>query len=171
MGNFRIEPPGLFRGRGEHPKMGKIKKRIYPRDVTINIGEGVPIPQHPYPGEPARQLAGRSQWQVASAGCNGRSKLRLCALLHAKHGRDAVWHSGLAESLTTSQQPRQQRSWRLPNWSTPRPPALALPGTCGSRLDAACCTCLLNLPATPGCRPELEGGTARQDGHMAGLLA
>lgn len=70
MGNFRIEPPGLFRGRGEHPKMGKIKKRIYPRDVTINIGEGVPIPEHPYPGEPARQLAG--SWQVATAGCIGR---------------------------------------------------------------------------------------------------
>lgn len=50
VGNFRIEPPGLFRGRGEHPKMGKIKKRIYPRDVTINIGEGTPIPEHPYPG-------------------------------------------------------------------------------------------------------------------------
>ena len=25
VGNFRVEPPGLFRGRGEHPKMGKIK--------------------------------------------------------------------------------------------------------------------------------------------------
>jgi DNA topoisomerase-1 len=50
VGNFRVEPPGLFRGRGEHPKMGKIKKRIYPRDITINIGEGVPVPEHPYPG-------------------------------------------------------------------------------------------------------------------------
>lgn len=51
VGNFRVEPPGLFRGRGEHPKMGKIKKRIYPRDITINIGKGVPIPTHPYPGQ------------------------------------------------------------------------------------------------------------------------
>ena len=25
VGNFRVEPPGLFRGRGEHPKMGKLK--------------------------------------------------------------------------------------------------------------------------------------------------
>ena len=39
VGNFRVEPPGLFRGRGEHPKMGRIKRRIYPRDITINIGE------------------------------------------------------------------------------------------------------------------------------------
>ena len=39
VGNFRVEPPGLFRGRGEHPRMGKVKTRIYPRDITINIGE------------------------------------------------------------------------------------------------------------------------------------
>jgi DNA topoisomerase I len=25
VGNFRIEPPGLFRGRGAHPKTGKLK--------------------------------------------------------------------------------------------------------------------------------------------------
>lgn len=38
VGNFRVEPPGLFRGRGDHPKMGQYKRRIYPRDITINIG-------------------------------------------------------------------------------------------------------------------------------------
>ena len=38
VGNFRVEPPGLFRGRGDHPRMGKLKARIYPRDITINIG-------------------------------------------------------------------------------------------------------------------------------------
>ena len=27
IGNFKIEPPGLFRGRGDHPKQGKIKVR------------------------------------------------------------------------------------------------------------------------------------------------
>ena len=25
VGNFRIEPPDLFRGRGEHPKKGSLK--------------------------------------------------------------------------------------------------------------------------------------------------
>lgn len=25
VGNFRVEPPGLFRGRGEHPKKGRLK--------------------------------------------------------------------------------------------------------------------------------------------------
>ncbi len=29
VGNFRIEPPGLFRGRGKHPKTGKLK--VLPR--------------------------------------------------------------------------------------------------------------------------------------------
>lgn len=56
MGNFRVEPPGLFRGRGEHPKMGKFKKRIFPRDITINIGKGVPIPEHPYPGQKWKEV-------------------------------------------------------------------------------------------------------------------
>lgn len=50
VGNFRVEPPGLFRGRGEHPKMGKLKSRIYPGDITINIGTGASIPDHPYEG-------------------------------------------------------------------------------------------------------------------------
>lgn len=40
VGNFRIEPPGIFIGRGNHPKLGKIKERIYPEDIIINIGKG-----------------------------------------------------------------------------------------------------------------------------------
>ncbi|CAG2105154.1 unnamed protein product, partial [Medioppia subpectinata] len=47
IGNFRIEPPGLFRGRGEHPKMGKLKKRVRPEDVIINIGKKVDPPAPP----------------------------------------------------------------------------------------------------------------------------
>jgi DNA topoisomerase-1 len=45
VGNFRIEPPGLFMGRGCHPLAGRIKKRIYPEDITINIGKGEKIPE------------------------------------------------------------------------------------------------------------------------------
>lgn len=56
VGNFRVEPPGLFRGRGEHPKMGKIKKRIYPQDITLNIGRGVPVPEHPFPGQSWKEV-------------------------------------------------------------------------------------------------------------------
>jgi len=47
IGNYKIEPPGLFRGRGEHPKMGMVKKRIQPEDVIINCGKDSKIPQPP----------------------------------------------------------------------------------------------------------------------------
>ncbi len=46
-GNFRIEPPGIFLGRGCHPKAGKIKKRVFPEDITINIDSKSPIPELP----------------------------------------------------------------------------------------------------------------------------
>lgn len=39
IGNFRIEPPGLFRGRGTHPKMGMLKRRVMPEDVIINCSK------------------------------------------------------------------------------------------------------------------------------------
>lgn len=46
VGNFRVEPPGIYLGRGAcNPKSGMIKKRIYPEDVTINIGKDAPIPE------------------------------------------------------------------------------------------------------------------------------
>src|SRR4051794_27223926 len=47
LANFRIEPPGLFLGRGNHPKAGMLKKRIQPEDVTINIGPDAPVPPCP----------------------------------------------------------------------------------------------------------------------------
>ena len=46
-GNFRIEPPGIFLGRGCHPKAGKLKKRVLPGDITINIDSKSLIPQMP----------------------------------------------------------------------------------------------------------------------------
>ncbi|KAG5458951.1 MAG: DNA topoisomerase I, partial [Olpidium bornovanus] len=62
VGNFRVEPPGLFRGRGEHPKTGKLKvgetrnswpsrrrlqQRIVAEDITINIGKDAIVPKPP----------------------------------------------------------------------------------------------------------------------------
>ncbi|KAJ1357236.1 DNA topoisomerase 1 [Parelaphostrongylus tenuis] len=47
IGNFRIEPPGLFRGRGGHPKMGMLKKRVRPEDVIINCSKDSEIPVPP----------------------------------------------------------------------------------------------------------------------------
>jgi len=51
LGNFRVEPPGLFRGRGEHPKMGQLKARIYPEDVTLNLGKKAKVPEVPDIGD------------------------------------------------------------------------------------------------------------------------
>lgn len=45
VGNFRMEPSGIFMGRGNHPKLGSIKKRVYPEDVTLNLGKEAPIPE------------------------------------------------------------------------------------------------------------------------------
>ena len=36
LGNYMIEPPGLFMGRGEAPLKGSWKSRIYPENITIN---------------------------------------------------------------------------------------------------------------------------------------
>lgn len=45
IGNFRMEPPGIFIGRGCHPKLGKIKKRITPEDVTLNLSKNAIVPR------------------------------------------------------------------------------------------------------------------------------
>jgi len=45
VGNFKIEPPGIYLGRGKHPKSGRIKRRIYPNDITINLDKQAPIPK------------------------------------------------------------------------------------------------------------------------------
>jgi DNA topoisomerase I len=55
VGNFRVEPPGLFRGRGAHPKTGKVKLRVKPEQITINIGKGTKIPQPP-PGHKWKEV-------------------------------------------------------------------------------------------------------------------
>ena len=43
--NFMVEPPTIFTGRGSHPLSGKIKARLRPEDIILNIGTmPVPIP-------------------------------------------------------------------------------------------------------------------------------
>ncbi|KAL4376606.1 hypothetical protein GQ457_02G037250 [Hibiscus cannabinus] len=62
VGNFRVEPPGIFRvefvGFLYYTlnfivayQMRKLKRRIHPSDITINIGKDAPIPECPIPGE------------------------------------------------------------------------------------------------------------------------
>ena len=43
--NWMGEPPGLFIGRGAHPLRGRWKPRITHKDVTLNLGKEVKIPE------------------------------------------------------------------------------------------------------------------------------
>ena len=45
MGNFNMEPPGLFRGRGEHPRTGKLKVRCAAEQVSLNLSEDACVPR------------------------------------------------------------------------------------------------------------------------------
>ena len=45
-----MEPAGLFRGRGEHPKTGTLKKRCLPESVLLNLSEDAPVPICEIPG-------------------------------------------------------------------------------------------------------------------------
>jgi DNA topoisomerase-1 len=51
IGNFKIEPPGIFIGRGTHPKIGRIKKRVRPEDVILNLDKEAKIPIPNVPGK------------------------------------------------------------------------------------------------------------------------
>ena len=50
VGNYNMEPPGLFRGRGDHPLTGTLKKRCYSEAVSINISEDACPPRALLPG-------------------------------------------------------------------------------------------------------------------------
>lgn len=45
-----IEPPTLFKGRGNHPKAGYLKARVYPQQITLNMSRDAPIPPVTMPG-------------------------------------------------------------------------------------------------------------------------
>lgn len=47
---YGIELPTLFKGRGKHPKAGKLKARILPEVITLNLSEDAPVPKCTMPG-------------------------------------------------------------------------------------------------------------------------
>lgn len=47
LGNYAVEPPSIFMGRGRHPKRGKWKASISTKDVELNLSPNAPMP----PGE------------------------------------------------------------------------------------------------------------------------
>ena len=58
--NCLVEPPGIFRGRGEHPFAGRLKSRIVPEYVSINIGPENPIPICQIPGHAWKKVISNS---------------------------------------------------------------------------------------------------------------
>ena len=44
LGNYMVEPPGIFIGRGEHPLRGRWKPRINADDVTLNLDKKAKVP-------------------------------------------------------------------------------------------------------------------------------
>lgn len=44
IGAYLVEPPGILMGRGAHPLRGKWKRRVEPKDVTLNLDENAPVP-------------------------------------------------------------------------------------------------------------------------------
>jgi len=63
VGNYNMEPPSAFRGRGEHPKMGKLKTRVFPEQVSLNVSECSRIPACGVPGHAWGELRHDSQVQ------------------------------------------------------------------------------------------------------------
>ena len=51
-----MEPPGLFRGRGEHPKTGCLKKRTFAEAVTLNLSMDAPVPICETPGHAWKEI-------------------------------------------------------------------------------------------------------------------
>ncbi|CAB9519858.1 DNA topoisomerase 1 [Seminavis robusta] len=64
VGNYNMEPPGAFRGRGEHPKMGKLKSRVLPEQVSLNVSQCAAVPICPVPGHAWKDVRHdpRGQW-------------------------------------------------------------------------------------------------------------
>jgi len=54
IGQVMVQPPGLFIGHGKAPRRGKIKKRIAPSDITLNLSKKYRPPQCLNHGKPCR---------------------------------------------------------------------------------------------------------------------
>ena len=51
VGNFRMEPPSLFRGRGKHPRTGSGQAKDGADRVAINVGRDRAPPRCHEPGD------------------------------------------------------------------------------------------------------------------------
>jgi len=51
IGNYTVEPPCIFMGRGEHPLRGRWKPRVGYRDIILNLSPDAQTPEAPDGGE------------------------------------------------------------------------------------------------------------------------
>lgn len=61
VGNFRIEPQSIFKGRGLHPKSGNIKQTIFPEDITLNLSKSARVPICPLPGRAWEEVVNKKE--------------------------------------------------------------------------------------------------------------
>ena len=66
VGNFMVEPPEIFKGRGKHPKSGCIKPRVKPEDVTINISKDAEVPKPNIEGSWGKVVEDKTVMWIAS---------------------------------------------------------------------------------------------------------
>lgn len=76
VGNFIIEPPGLFLGRGKHPLQGCIKRRILPEDITINVSKEYKMPPPNIPGHWGQIIQNKEVLWLASWNCPVTGKVK-----------------------------------------------------------------------------------------------
>jgi len=76
VGNFRVEPPGIFIGRGCSPKLGMIKERIFPEDIIINVGKEAKVPPPPEGHEWKKVIHDRTVEWLASWKDNITGKIK-----------------------------------------------------------------------------------------------
>lgn len=51
VGNASVGVPGVFVGRGAHSELvGRVRRRLVPEDVTLNLSKGARVPASPLPG-------------------------------------------------------------------------------------------------------------------------
>lgn len=53
LGNYMVQPPGLYIGHGNHPFRGRIKARIQPKDIVLNISK-INVPKCFIHGKPCK---------------------------------------------------------------------------------------------------------------------
>lgn len=133
VGNFRAEPPGLFRGRGEHPKKGALKVspycapvrntssltclqlRLYPEDITLNIGQNAPVPEPNMPGSWGKVIHDNTVTWLAhwKENINGNAKYVFLAAGSSLKGQSDMQKFEKARELKVSQKPFEPLSLSL----------------------------------------------------------